>query len=70
MPSWSASAPMPPSRGDTPAGVSTSRELLTNALQRSARRQGWVARRRLAWRWTLFLLGWCLRYLAPPLALA
>ncbi|MBQ0944209.1 hypothetical protein KAK07_12765 [Ideonella sp. 4Y16] len=50
--------------------VATSQELLRSALQRSQRRNTWVARRRLAWRWSVFLLGKALVYLGPPLLLA
>jgi hypothetical protein len=50
--------------------VATSQELLRGALHRSQRRNTWVARRRLAWRWTTYLLGRALVYLGPPLMLA
>jgi len=50
--------------------VATSQELLRSALHRSQRRNTWVARRRLAWRWTVYLLGKVLVYLGPPLLVA
>lgn len=50
--------------------VATSQELLRSALHRSQRRNTWVARRRLAWRWTVYLAGRGLVYLGPPLLLA
>lgn len=50
--------------------VATSQELLRSALHRSQRRNTWVARRRLVWRWSVYLLGKGLVYLGPPLLLA
>ncbi|MBQ0957393.1 hypothetical protein KAK06_00350 [Ideonella sp. 4Y11] len=52
------------------ATVATSQELLRSALRRSQRRNTWVARRRLAWRWSVYLLGKALVYLGPPLLVA
>lgn len=52
------------------ATVATSQELLRSALRRSQRRNTWVARRRLVWRWSVYLLGRALVYLGPPLAVA
>jgi hypothetical protein len=61
---------MPRSRAEATATVATSQELLRSALHRSQRRNIWVARRRLWWRWSVYLLGKGLLYLGPPLLVA
>lgn len=51
------------------APVATRQELLQAALRRSAERGRQVGRRRLAWRWALFLLGWLLKGIVVPAVL-
>jgi hypothetical protein len=51
------------------APVATRQELLQAALRRSAERGRQVTRRRLAWRWALYLLGWLLKGVVVPAVL-
>ncbi len=51
------------------APVATRQELLQAALRRSAERGRQVGRRRLAWRWVQYLLGWLLKVAVLPAVL-